>query len=433
MRAYRGDIVFTPTSDAFSVIEDGFIVVDDDGKVVDAVGSLTGPYAGIQVVDRSGSLIIPGFNDLHVHAPQYPQSGLGYDDELLPWLERYTFATEAKYADPALAERWYKRFLTHLWRVGTLRFSAFATVHVESTWRLMLLAQESGLRPVIGKVNMDRNAPGPLTESAQDSLADTRSLILRAARETPDVGYIVTPRFVPSTTPELMEGLGELVRRYSLPVQSHLDENRSEVAWVRELHPDIPTYAQVYERYGLMPQDRTIMAHCIWLSDVEQKLLRDRGVMVAHCAQSNLNLQSGIMPARRYGELGLRVALGSDMGAGHEPDMRRHIVMTIEASKALRLSPGHEDERPITVPEAFYMATKSAGSFFGRVGSFEPGYDFDALVVEEGDGVLELSLEERLQRFLYAGDGTIRERYVAGNLIAQPFAGVAAPASEYNE
>ena len=423
--AYRGDVVFTPGPERFRAIEDGFVLVDDDGKVVDVVGSLTGQYADVDIVDRSGSLIIPGFNDMHVHAPQYPQAGLGFDDELLPWLERYTFVDEAKYCDLAVADHWYRRFLTHLWQVGTLRFSAFATLHGDATWRLIQLAQESGLRPMIGKVNMDRNAPDNLLESTQRSLEDTEALIKRTAEDAPDVGFIVTPRFVPSTTPELMEGLGELVRRYRLPVQSHLDENRSEVEWVRKLHPDIPTYAQVYEHYGLMPQNRTIMAHCIWLADAERALLKDRNVMLAHCAQSNLNLQSGIMPARRYLERGLRLALGSDVAAGHEPDMNRHIVASVEASKALRFMPGHEGDRPLRLSEAFYMATKSGGSFFGRVGSFEPGYEFDALVIREDKSLLELSVEERLERFLYAGaSDAIRERYVSGHMVYRPFAGV---------
>ncbi|MDN6553521.1 MAG: amidohydrolase family protein [Bifidobacterium mongoliense] len=339
------------------------------------------------------------------------------------WYRWYTFVDEARFADPDVAERWYRRFLVDLWQAGTLRFSAFATLHTASTWRLMELAQESGLRPLIGKVNMDRNAPDSLIESTAQSLADTETLIHRAAERTPNVGFIITPRFVPSTTPELMEGLGELVAHYHLPVQSHLDENRSEVAWVRDLHPDIPTYAQVYEHYGLMPRGRTVMAHCIWLNDAERALLRDRQVTVAHCAQSNLNLQSGIMPTRRYLDMGLQVALGSDVAAGHVLDMTRHIVMSIEASKALRFIPGHEDERPLRLAEAFYMATKQGGSFFGRVGSFESGYDFDALVVREGDNLLDLSVEERLERFLYAkGGAAIEERYVDGALVPRPFA-----------
>lgn len=424
MFAYKGDVLRTPTPDRFEVFEDGYVLVDDEGKVIDVVGSLPKAYADANptIVDRSGCLIIPGFNDLHVHAPQYPLAGLGYDYELLPWLERYTFPAESKYADLTVADHWYRRFINAMWRAGTLRFSAFATLHNESTLRLMELCQQSGLKPVVGKVNMDRNAPDCLVESTQASLAGTEELIRKSRELTPDVGFIVTPRFVPSTTESLMEGLGELVERYRLPVQSHLDENRGEIAWVSELHPDIPSYAEVYERYGLMPQDRTIMAHCVWLTDRERDMLRERGVWLAHCAQSNLDLSSGIMPVRRNLDAGLKVCVASDVAGGHEPDMNRHIVMSIEASKAKTFETGYERDRPLRLPEAFHMATKVPGSFFGKVGSFEPGYEFDALVVREDESPLDLSPQERLERFIYAGgDRDIKERYVSGCLIPQPF------------
>lgn len=425
MIAYKGDVLYTPTPDHFEVMEDGYVLVGDDGKVVATAGSLSAlpvKESEFTVIDRSGSLIIPGFNDLHIHAPQYPLAGLGFDYELLPWLEKYTFKAEAKYADIDMADHWYRRFVTKLWQVGTLRFSAFATLHNEATLRLMQLCQESGLKPVIGKVNMDRNSPDYLVEDTDASLAGTERLIQQSRKLTPDVGFIITPRFVPSTTPELMEGLGELAQRYGLPVQSHLDENRNEIAWVHELHPDIPTYTEVYEHYGLMPSDRTIMAHCVWLTDRERAILKDHGVWLTHCAQSNMDLTSGIMPVRRNLDYGLKVSIASDVAGSHEPDMNRHIVMAIEASKAKTFEAGHEHDRPLRLPEAFHMATKVGGSFFGKVGSFEPGYDFDALVITEDESPLDLSPEERLERFIYIGDDRgIAERYISGRLIPKPF------------
>lgn len=452
----RGDIVFTQKPGYFTVLEDGCVVVGDDGRVAKVARSLDdltlhGHYVlgecippaggwttppvpphwepGPQVVDRRGCLVIPSFVDLHVHAPQYPMSGLGLDMELLQWLRSTTFPTESRFADDEVAETWYRRFVRRMWRVGTLRFSAFATLHTGATQLLMRLCQEAGLRPVIGKVNMDRNAPEDLRERTSDSLDGTRLIAETSSTETPDVGYIVTPRFVPATTPKLMEGLGEIVRRFGLPVQSHLDENRSEVDWVRELHPDIPTYAEVYDRFGLMPEGRTIMAHCIWMTDSERELLRERRVWAAHCPQSNLNLASGLMPVRRNLDAGLKVCIASDVAAGHDPSMPRQIVAAIETSKAKTFEAGHEKDRPLTLSEAFYIATKRPGAFFGaigrgRVGSFEPGYDFDALVIrEEEDNPLDMSVEGRLARFIYDGDDRdILERWVAGRRIPEPFA-----------
>ena len=430
LTAYRGDILFAAAPERFEVFEDGYVLVRD-GKVVATVGSLEdyrtesikeSADPRITVVDRSGSLIIPGFNDLHIHAPQYPLAGLGFDAELIPWLERYTFPTEAKYADPDVADMWYRRFITKLWRVGTLRFSAFATLHTQATLHLMELCQESGLKPVVGKVNMDRNSPAYLTESTQESLVETEEIIRYSLTETPDVGFIITPRFVPSTTPKLMEGLGRLASEYDLPVQSHLDENRDEISWVHKLHPGLPSYTAVYEHYGLLPKGRTIMAHCVWLTDAERDILREHDVWLAHCPQSNLNLTSGIMPVRYDLDHGLKICIASDISAGHEPNMNRHIVMAIEASKAKTFEAGHEHDQPLTLSEAFHMATKVGGSFFGHVGSFEPGYDFDALVIRSGPSPLDLSPVERLERFIYTGDDRdIAERYVSGRPIPEPF------------
>ncbi len=424
MIAYKGDIVFAPTSERFEVVEDGYVVVDG-GTVRQVCGSLPVAMrdsADLTVVDRSGHLIIPAFNDLHVHAPQYPFAGLGFDHELLPWLERYTFKTESAYADIDVADHWYRRFLTRLWSNGTLRFSAFATLHNEATLRLMELCQDSGLRPVVGKVNMDRNSPDYLVEDTDASLSGTEELIEQAARRAPDIGFIVTPRFVPSTTPELMAGLGRIAERHHLPVQSHLDENRDEIQWVHELHPDIPTYAEVYERYGLMPDGRTIMAHCVWLTDRERAVLKNHDVWLAHCPQSNLNLTSGLMPVRRDLDYGLKIAIASDVAGGNDSAMNRQIVMAIETSKAKTFESGHADDHPLRLPEAFHMATKVGGALFGKVGSFEPGYAFDALVIREDESLLDLSVEERLERFIYTGDDRdIEERYVEGRLVPQPF------------
>ena len=452
----RGDIVFTPRPDRFTVLEDGCVAVGDDGRVTQVAGSpsdirLRGTRASgdrivptdgaaprstvdsgepePRVIDRRGCLVIPSFVDLHVHAPQYPMAGVGLDEQLLRWLENTTFPVESHFADPQVAGTWYRRFLHRMWRVGTLRFSAFATLHEESTLMLMGLCQESGLRPVVGKVNMDRNAPEELLESARDSLESTRRIIGKSRAATPDIGYVVTPRFVPSTTPELMEGLGEIVREFGLPVQSHLDENRSEVEWVRRLHPDVPTYAQVYDRFGLMPEGRTIMAHCIWMTQTERRLLRERGVWAAHCPQSNLNLASGLMPVRRSLDAGIKVCVASDVAAGHDPSMPRQIVSAIETSKAKTFETGHENDRPLALSEAFYMATKRPGEFFGaigrgRVGTFEPGCDFDALVIREEDGnPLDLPPEGKLARFIYDGDDRdILERWIAGRTVPEPFA-----------
>ena len=417
----KGTFLHTPALGELEIRPNAYLVTEGR-QVAGLYDALPPQYENQPVTDWGDALIIPAFTDLHIHAPQIVNRGIGYDKQLLPWLETYTFPAEARFADSSFADRAWKAFLNHLWAVGTLRFAAFATVHKEAAWRLMELSEASGLRGLIGKVNMDRNSPPELQEDTGASLADTEELICRSREELRRTGFILTPRFVPSTSAKLMDGLGRLGEKYDLPIQSHLSENQSEVAWVAQLHPDIPTYTQVYEHFGLLRQDKTIMAHAIHLSDGEKALLREKGVTLAHCALSNTNLSSGIMPLRQDLEQGLRCCVASDVAGGHTANLARSVAATVQTSKLNWLN--HPDQAPLSLTEAFYLATRGAGSFFGQVGAFLPGFAFDALVLRPSalDALVERTPFERLEQFLYDGDDrNIAARYCAGELIPQPF------------
>ena len=409
----KGNFLFTPSRHELTIRENQYAHIEN-GVVTGFMTDLpetTGPET---VVDYNQDIIIPAFVDLHIHAPQYINRGLGFDEELLPWLEHYTFPAEGKFAAPVFARRVYTAFLKRLQAEGTLCFSAFATIHKESTWQLMELAETMGFKAYIGKVNMDRNAPDYLLEDTDRSLADTEELAVRCREALLKVSFIATPRFVPSTTEKLMTGLGRLCETYELPVQSHLSENRNEVAWVKELHPDLPSYTAVYDTFGLLRPEKTIMAHAIYLSDEEKRLLRDKGADLAHCAQSNANLPRGIMPLRRNLENGLTCTIASDVAAGHTPAMNKQIALTIEISKLYSLK--HDREKALTIGEGLYLATKGPGRFYGQTGSFEKGYAFDALVIHMDDiEGLERTPFEKLQQFIYDGDDrNIIARYVDG-------------------
>lgn len=418
-RAYRAHVLHTPTPEAFEVVEHGYVVVEE-GRVRSLGPELPEDRRDVEVHDLGDRLLIPAFVDLHVHAPQLPMAGVGLGEELLPWLEHHTFPLEARYADPAFARLAYQRFLTAMWEVGTLRFSAFATVHTEATLALMALCRESGLRALIGKVAMDRHAPEPLLESAEESLRGTIEIIERSCELGPEVRPIITPRFVPSVSSTLMRRLGELAEEHDLPVQSHLSENLEEIAWARRLHPEAGSYAEVYAEHGLLRPGRTIMAHCVHLTTAEQDLLHERDVTLAHCAQSNADLTSGIMPVRRHLERGLRCVIASDVAGGHSLAMNRHVVASVETSKTWRTL--HPEDPPLTLAEAFHMATRAPGAFLGDVGSFEPGHEFDALVVDMPAGPLGHSPLERLEQFVHTGDDrAITHRFVAGAEVPRPF------------
>ena len=423
MQIYRANIIYTPQSDHFEVASRGFIAVND-GRVEGVYSELPQHLFGHAVTDWGDRLLIPAMNDMHVHAPQYRNQGIAMDLELLPWLQNYTFPEELKYADTGYAERMYRRFVRDLWRFGTMRSCVFATIHTESTRLLMHLFQEAGMGAMVGKVGMNRNCPEGLSEKVEDMVDGYKELIAEFSmpdgQVTPLVQPIITPRFIPSCTPEMLRACGQLAVKYQLPVQSHLSENKDEIAWVQQLEKESTSYGDAYNRYDLFGQTPTVMAHCVWTDGEELELMKRNGVMVAHCPTSNFNVASGMAPIRKFLEEGLRVGLGSDISGGHDLNIFRMMVYAIQVSK-MHYQQNHEQPF-LTLSEAFWLATKSAGSFFGHVGSFEPGYEFDALVIDDSDlNHDNYSLLHRLERYIYLGDDRqIEHRFCRGKEIMEP-------------
>ena len=425
-QVYKAHVIYTKEKDRFEVMENGYVAVDADGRVSGVASNLSSlDCEGAEVTDFGDRLLIPAMNDLHVHAPQYRNQGIAMDLELLPWLQKYTFPEEMKYADLGYAERMYRRFVRDLWRCGTMRACVFATIHTESTLLLMRLFQEAGMGALVGKVAMNRNCPEGLSESVEDMVRGYESIIgeLNGALVRP----IITPRFIPSCTPEMLHACGELAAKYQLPVQSHLSENKDEIALVQLLEKESSCYGDAYDHYGLFGQTPTVMAHCVWTEGEELELMKRRGVMVAHCPTSNFNVASGMAPIRKFLDEGLQVGLGSDISGGHDLSIFRMMVYAIQVSKIhyqrqREQSSSGSKARFLTLSEAFWLATKSAGSFFGRVGTFEPGYAFDALVIDDSDlNHDHYSLLERLERYIYLGDDRqIMHRFCQGKEIAEP-------------
>ena len=218
----------------------------------------------------------------------------------------------------------------------------------------------------------------------------------------------------------MLSACGELANKYQLPVQSHLSENTGEIELVRRLEPDSTCYGDAYLRYGLFGQTPTVMAHCVWTDGEELELMKKHKVMVAHCPTSNMNIASGLAPIRVFLDNDIKVGLGSDISGGHDLSIFKMMVYAIETSK-VRFS---ADRRLpfLTLAEAFWIATKSAGSFFGKVGSFETGYEFDALVIDDSQLNFDnYSVLHRLERFVYLGDDRhIVHRFCRGVELGEP-------------
>lgn len=413
----KGDICFCPDPEHIVFHKSSYLICLD-GKSAGIFSQIPTQYQPLPLQDCSGMLIIPGMTDLHVHAPQYTFRGLGMDLELLEWLNTHTFPEESRYEDLSYADRAYRIFVRDLKSGPATRACIFATRHVPATLHLMKLLEESGLITFVGKVNMDRNSPDPLCEAdADSSLSDTR-LWLDQCSIFHRCRPILTPRFIPSCSDELMYGLSEIQKETGLPVQSHLSENPSEVNWVKELCPESSCYADAYASRGLLGSKTSpaIMAHCVYSSEDELKILHKYSAFIAHCPESNANLSSGIAPVRRFLQLGIPVGLGSDVAGGTSCSLFHAMAMAIQCSK-LRWRMLDSSLAPLTVSEVFWMASAGGGAFFGKTGSFENGYDFDALVINDCrfQTLLRLTPAERLERLIYLGeDQDIIHKFTAG-------------------
>lgn len=223
-----GDLVFSKSQNEFTEYPNGYLVVNN-GKIEGCFSSLPKSFIDAPLFDYKNHLIIPGMIDLHLHAPQYPVCGINMDLELIPWLNKYIFSEEAKYADTNYSVKAYSKFVSDLRKSSTTRAVVFATLHTEATKLLMDMLEKSGLFAMFGKVNMDRNSSEALTEDTNSSLEDTERWILETRDRYNNVAPIVTPRFVPSCTGNMLKGLGRLAEKYKIPVQSHLSENLDEI------------------------------------------------------------------------------------------------------------------------------------------------------------------------------------------------------------
>lgn len=425
VKVYRARI-YTPTGDPFEngiegsyrFFEDGHLAVDDGGTIV-SVGEWVEAPEG-DVVDLAGKLITPGFVDTHLHAPQLEMIG-SYGGHLLEWLNRYTFPTEQKFADPAHARRVAEAFFDELLRNGTLCALVFSTIHYEATDIFFAEAERRGFRAIIGKTMMDRNAPEYLLDRSPEASYEESRRLLEKWHGRGLLRYAITPRFAPTSTPQLLEQAGRLKREFpDAWVHSHISENRNEVQWVQELFPEAE-YADVYDRYGLLGE-RTVLAHGVWLTAEELDLLARRGSRIAHCPNSNLFLGSGLFPLHRILGAGVRVGLGSDIGAGTTPSIFNAMsdAYKVQQVQGVSLSPFH----------LWYLASLGGAralTLDRETGSLEAGKSADFLVLDlHATPLLSMrtghasSLEDLLAGLIFMGDDRAVERsFIAGSAVSE--------------
>jgi guanine deaminase len=408
--AVRGAILHFPGSPAqhgaFKYFDDGLLIVRDGlvaecGPAVELGARLP---ADVTVTDYRGKLILPGFVDTHTH---YPQTDIiaSRGENLLAWLEDHAFPAEARFANPAHARDVAEFFCDELLRNGTTTALAYATVHAASVDALFTAAQQRGMCLITGKVLMDRDCPQALRESAEAGDTASRALIARwHGRDR--LSYAVTPRFALTSTAAQMTRAGVLFADHpGLYLQSHLAENRAEVAQVRKLHPAARSYLDVYDGYRQLGP-RAVFAHCIWLDDNDRRRIAATGTAMSFCPTSNLFLGSGLFDLARADAHGVRVGIGTDVGAGTSFSMLRTLG---EAYKVLQLQ-----GQTLAPERAFHLATLGgAQSLYldDRIGNFDPGKAADFVVLDPHATPLlarrmagAATVSERLFVFMTLGD-----------------------------
>ncbi|GMF26452.1 unnamed protein product [Phytophthora lilii] len=455
--AYKANVVHSVALGQLQVLRPGLVGVDEQGKIAFVLDLSRSDDAVAEhfdeLVDLGEQLLLPGFIDGHAHAPQYSFIGVGMHLPLLQWLETYTFPYEFKFQNVDYARAVYEKAVRRHLNNGTTTCSYFATVHLEACKVLTDILERVGQRGFVGKVNMDRNASAGLQEDTQTSIDNTREFVRYVQNKKSDLlTPVITPRFVPSCSSELMHALAEISREHTpkLPVQSHLGENRDEIRWVKSLHPESKTYTGVYDDHGLL-HDRSYMAHCVWCSKNERELLREKQTAVIHCPNSNFSLSSGVLNVRRLLQQGVKVGLGTDVSGGYSPSMLDAIRQAVIASKLVSIingssSDGDSDEPQedsLSYAEAFHLATVGSAEALGlgdKVGNFMVGKDFDALVVdpyapnspidEAHDPVEAADVLHTFQKFLFLGDDrNIVSIFVGGRQVKSASANLASKKS----
>ena len=426
VKAYRAAILHSIADPAvvgveqsYEYFEDGLLVIDN-GQVakVGHAADLLPTLKGVEITEYRDALITPGFIDTHIH---YPQTGMiaSYGEQLLDWLNTYTFPTEQQFADKAHAAEVAGIFLKELLRNGTTTALVFGSVHKQSVDAFFEAAEALNLRMIAGKVLMDRNAPDYLTDTPESGYADSKELIERWHGKG-RLHYAVTPRFAPTSTPEQLTLAGKLLGEYpDLYMHTHLSENRKEIEWVKALFPERKGYLDVYDHYKLIGA-RSVFAHGVHLCDDECKRLAETGSAVAFCPTSNLFLGSGLFDLNKLEQHGVRVGLGTDVGAGTSFSQLQSLN---EAYKVMQLQ-----GKKLDPFKSLYLATLGGANALyldDKLGNFESGKDADFVVLDYNATPLisyrmqqAKTLEERLFALTMLGDDrAIKQTFAAGQSV----------------
>ncbi|MCG8612272.1 MAG: guanine deaminase [Pseudomonadales bacterium] len=404
---------------AYTFLEDGLLVIENGlVKALGDASTLLAASPDLPVIDYSGHLIIPGLIDTHIHFPQVEVIA-SHGEQLLDWLNNYTFPTERKFADPGYAAEMATFFLDELFRNGTTTALVFGTVHAASVEAFFTASHGKNARMICGKVMMDRNAPDFLCDTAESSYQDSKALIEKW-HHTGRQLYAVTPRFAITSTPEQLAKAGQLCEEYpDVYLQTHISENKDEVAFVQSLFPESKDYLDVYDQFGLLGP-RSVFAHGVHLTPREHARFRETGSSVSFCPTSNLFLGSGLLDIAKLEQEKVTYSVATDVGGGTSFSMLHTLN---EAYKVCQLN-GHS----LCPLKSLYLATLGNAKSLqleDKIGSFNLGNEADFAVLDFNCTPLmrlkqskSTTLKEKLFSMIILGDDrAIKATYVAGDCV----------------
>lgn len=432
---FRGAIIHSLEPSKLEILPHATIVINSEGRIEAFSRDASCPQPAIPTGAQihhipAGDFLIPGFIDTHNHAPQWPMRGLGQGLHILDWLSQVTFPYEARFSDPLYARRIYESCVAGFLQQGITTASYYGSKHGEATQILADVCLEQGQRAFVGKCNMDRSAPDYIRdESAAESLLETRECVEHIRRlDSGLVKPVLTPRFAICCSPELLQGLGEMMKDDGeLAMQTHFNEAEQEIRATRELFPQFESEADLYESFGLLGK-RSILAHCTIMSDYDMERLESLGCGVAHCPISNMTVGGGFMaaPIREFLRRGIKVGLGTDSGGGFASGMLDNMRQAMIASNAREVMSAGKDNA-LSLDEVFYLATLGGAKVMcleDEIGNFEVGKQFDACWISMRAKSIATMHEEddevrtSFQKFIMTGDDrNIISVYVCGRRV----------------
>ena len=384
LKVFRGELLHfladpdkVALKDSYQYIEDGLLIIEDGVvvKIGDTKELLPELDKNIPITHYENSLIMPGFIDTHVHYPQTEMIA-SYGEQLLEWLENYTFPFEKQFSDFEHAKGVAEFFLTQLLAAGTTTALVFGTVHKESVDAFFTVAQQKKLRMICGKVLMDQNCPDDLSDTAESGYQVSKDLIERW-HKVDRLQYAITPRFAPTCSSEQLKKAGQLLAEHpSVYLHTHLSENKDEIAWVKALFPKSKGYLDVYDSNQLLGR-RSVFAHGVHLHDDECKRLGESQSAIAFCPSSNLFLGSGLFNLKQAKAHNINVGLGSDIGAGTAFSM----LSTINEGYKTQQLRGDK----LSPFQSLYLATLGGAialDLEGTIGNFTQGAEADFVVLD---------------------------------------------------